>query len=199
MSLDLHPRNFPGYRPLLQQLAELWEPSSTTESTPTTTTPTTTPADLAAIAPAPAPAPAPSTTPSTTTTAPSDIAALRSEVAELRAHVAQLERVAASAPLPAPPPSPKPPKPPYIDVSQAVADSRWNCWAPTGTLDARYSGLPPSVAQAMFARHNGLSVREFARWFSPHRTHAPGSPQDTKYRERIHQALERLPKPCVTQ
>jgi hypothetical protein len=166
--LDLSPENFPNYRALLFDLAQLWTP----------------------------PEPPPSTPPAATTPAPSVEARLEA----LCARVTRLEQSAATAaPVPAPPPSPKPPKPPYVDVSQATADSRWNCWAPTGTLDARYSGLPPSVAQAMFARHNGLSVREFARWFSPHRTHAPGSPQDTKYRERIHQALERLPKPCVTQ
>jgi hypothetical protein len=175
MSLDLHPRNFPGYRPLLQQLAELWEPSSTTESTPTTTTPATTPADLAA-----------------------NIAALRSEVAELRARVAELERVAASAPLPAPPPSPKPPKPPYVDVSQATADERWNVWVLVYG-DPRYACLPPSCAQDMFARHSALSCREFRRWFSAHRTHAPNSPQDMRFRKRISEALERLPTPCVTQ
>jgi hypothetical protein len=178
MSIDLNnPDNFPQYRPLLHTLAQLWTPPPGPPPTAGTD--------------APAPASAPSAT--------SDIVLLRSEVAALRARVVQLERVATSAPLPAPPPSPKPPKPPYIDVSQAVADSRWNCWAPTWTLDSRYSGLPPSVAQDQFARHNALSMREFRRWFSPHRTHAPGSPQDTKYRERIHQALERLPKPCVTQ
>jgi hypothetical protein len=192
--MDLNnPDNFPGYRSLLHGLAELWEPppgppppagmDATSPDTSESTTPCTTM----------------STTPSTTTATPSDIVLLRSEVAALRARVVQLERVAASAPLPAPPPSPKPPKPPYVDVSQATADSRWNCWAPTWTLDSRYSGLPPSVAQDQFARHNALSMREFRRWFSSHRTHAPGSPQDTKFRQRISEALERLPKPCVTQ
>jgi hypothetical protein len=169
--LDLSPENFPNYRALLFDLAQLWTP----------------------------PEPPPSTPPSTTTATPSDIVLLRSEVAELRAHVAQLERVAASAPLPAPPPSPKPPKPPYIDVSQAVADSRWNAWATVYMIDPRYRSLPPSVAQDQFARHNGLSIREYRRWFSPHRTHPPGSSQDVKYRKRISEALERLPKPCVTQ
>jgi hypothetical protein len=149
--------------------------------------PTTSAANLAATTAA--------TTPAPPAPGPSDIAALRDEVAELRARVVQLERVVASAPLPAPAPSPKPSKPPYIDVSQAVADSRWNCWAPTWTLDARYSGLPPSVAQDQFARHNALSMREFRRWFSSHRTHAPGSPQDIKFRQRISEAL---PKPCAS-
>jgi hypothetical protein len=184
--LDLSPENFPNYRALLFDLAQLWTPPEPPPSTPPYTT--TTPADVAA---APAPASAPSAT--------SDIAALRDELAELRARVVQLERVAASAPLPAPPPSPKPPKPPYIDVSQAVADSRWNAWATVYMIDPRYRSLPPSVAQDQFARHNGLSIREYRRWFSPHRTHPPGSSQDVKYRKRISEALERLPKPCVTQ
>jgi hypothetical protein len=190
MSIDLNnPDNFPQYRPLLHTLAQLWTPP-----------PETLPPAAGTDANAPAPAPS-----ATTPTTPSDVAAaapapsVEARLEALCARVTRLEQSAATAaPVPAPPPSPKPPKPPYVDVPQDVADSRWNVWVSVYTADARYSCLPPTVAQDQFARHNGLSVREFRRWFTTHHTHAPGSPQDIKFRQRISEALERLPKPCAS-
>jgi hypothetical protein len=174
MSLDLNnPDAWPAYRPLLHDLAELWLPPEPA------TMPTTTPPTLA--------------TP-TTTGAASDIVGLQVQVDDLRARMARLE----ASRTPPPPSPPSPPKAPYVDVPQATVDARWNVWIVVPMRDPRYTPLPPSVAQDQFARHNGLSVREFRRWFSVHRTHAPGSPQDLKYWLRIREALERLPEPCIT-
>jgi hypothetical protein len=126
------------------------------------------------------------------------ITSLQVQVDDLRARMARLEQAHTTPPAPPRPSTPPPPKalkPPYVDVPQATVDARWNAWIAVPMRDPRYSGLPPSVAQDQFARHNGLSVREFRRWFSAHRTHTPGGPQDVKYRTRISEALDRLSKP----
>jgi hypothetical protein len=192
MSLDLNnPDAWPAYRPLLHGLAQLWEPPPEPATPSTTPAPSTTTPTTATVAAGSGPPEGLAATP--------DIVTLTARVDDLCARLRRLEQAHNTTP-PAPPlPSaPKPPKPPYVGVPQATVDGRWNAWIDVPTRDPRYGGLPPSVAQDQFARHNGLSIREFRRWFSAHRTHAPGSPQDLKYRLRVREALERLPEPCIT-
>ncbi len=83
---------------------------------------------------------------------------------------------------------------PYVNRPQAEIDQHWNLFAPV-SADPRYFGLPPSIAIELFAIHNGLSPREFARWFQKRNTHKAGSPQELNYMRRISEALVALPKP----
>ncbi len=122
---------------------------------------------------------------------------LKSEVRDLYKRVADLERGRVLVGAPA---AKKKSRSRYFDVPQTVADEHWNFWAPLWIADPEYASLPPTVAQELFASRNGLSVREFRRWFTKRNTHAPGSSQDVRFRQRIADALAKLkpPDPLVS-
>jgi hypothetical protein len=133
-----------------------------------------------------------------------DLAALAGQVADLRARILVLERAASPPPLPpaAPPPHRAPrPTPRYVTISQAASDRRWNLFTDWRDLmfrsleGRRYNrrrGEHPPTSRESFARKQGLSLREFQRWFQATNTHAIGSPQDLRITSRIQAEIDRL-------
>jgi hypothetical protein len=84
-------------------------------------------------------------------------------------------------------------KPGYTDITRQEVNSRWLVWWPVLFLHPWYRGLGRTAAQVAFAEDNGCCPREFQRWLSRHRTHAPGGPKDLEYREKIELAYDQIP------
>ena len=172
--IDLSPDSFPGFRPLLQRLAELWEPPSTTTTPYTTATP-----------------------------APSDVAAaaiLRRHAAGLLDLAVQLERapeLAASAT--AGTTRKRSPKHP-VPIDAAAVEQRWELWSRCLTLSMMHGHGKGKLSQRYFAAQHNLNASEFSRWLSSkgRRGIPPGSVPDANIKRALQETIVELENAAVT-
>lgn len=169
--IDLSPDSFPGFRPLLQRLAELWEPPSTT------------------------------TTPYTTAAPPDVAAILRRHAGDLLDLAQQLdplpEPVASDTSAPFRPQN-LTTRPAPIDPS--VYEKRWELWSRCLTLSMMHGHGKGKLSQRYFAARHNLNASEFSRWLSSkgRRGIPPGSVPDLNIRRALLETSLKLENAAVT-
>jgi hypothetical protein len=127
-------------------------------------------------------------------------------IADILRRLDRLEHGHAPAPVPERASTRRTPR--YVTIDQVESDKRWNLWVEyrrlkilevAGRRYNRKKGEHPATSQEYFATHEGLSKREFQRWFQVKNTQPVRSPQDIKFREQIQKEIDRMAAlPCPT-
>jgi hypothetical protein len=172
--LDLSPENFPNYRALLFDLAQLWTP----------------------------PEPPPSTPPYTTTSAADLAATARRLAVELVAFAERAERTedmsgdaGGAAPLRRSRNLTK--RPALIDPS--IVEKRWELWSRCLTLSMVHGHGKGKLSQRYFAARHNLNASEFSRWLSSkgRRGIPPRSVPDLNIRRALQETVLELENAAV--